>query len=544
MKKLLSILLLLFAVATGYAQSIGQFKILRLINLTDSTSVTPINGSIYYNTQSNKFRAYQAGSWFDLIGGGGGGGNSWNLTGNTVGSIQKLGTLDNYDLRLIRNDETAALFSLSNTLLGRVAGNVVTGTNNTFVGQSAGFSTTTGSANTAIGSSAANNLSSGNSNIAIGYQSGNISIGSFNIAIGNATQVLSPSGTGQLAIQNIIYGLGNTATLSTVSTGTIGIGIRSPTARLHVRGTGTTTGVNFNTENQSGTSRFSVLDNGQVNFSGSAGTSGQVLTSAGIGAPPTWEIPGGITNTAANNEMAKSDGTNLVPSEIFSTIAGNLTLGSTATTNPRRIYADDNTGVSSLLLSTKGTGQFTFYQNNFSTPLVTIDNKTAGNGLINLWGSNVGITPAPISGGTGGELVILGGQSITGNQNGGNLILGGGQPAGTGVEGSTFVSYNNGSGLFNITGLVESILEAGTTLTLDDDLHRGKIIYFSSASGITVTVPSGLPQGFNVVLIQDGVGTITLSASGTTLNGKTATTGQYDAISLAFYKSSETYIGF
>ena len=57
---------------------------------------------------------------------------------------------------------------------------------------------------------------------------------------------------------------------------------------MQVQGNGTTTGSAFLVENSAGTDRFEVLDNGQFNISGSAGSSGQALVSAGTGSPPTW----------------------------------------------------------------------------------------------------------------------------------------------------------------------------------------------------------------------------------------------------------------
>ncbi len=105
------------------------------------------------------------------------------------------------------------------------------------------------------------------------------------------------------------------------------------------------------------------------------------------------------------------------------------------------------------------------------------------------------------------------------------------------------VSYS-GTGSFKINGLIDNVVLAGTSLTLDDDDHRGKVIYCTSGSAVTITVPSGLPLGFTCTIIQDGGGTVSLSASGSTLHGKVATTAQYDAITIDHYKSSNTYIGF
>lgn len=106
-----------------------------------------------------------------------------------------------------------------------------------------------------------------------------------------------------------------------------------------------------------------------------------------------------------------------------------------------------------------------------------------------------------------------------------------------------YVKTETGSDIC-ISGLMDVVLENGTTLTLDDKDHRGKFIYFTSGSSITVTVPNSLKEGFNCVLMQDGGGVISVTGSGgTTINGKTSTTGQYDTIGLLHYKATDVYFG-
>jgi hypothetical protein len=70
-----------FVVQTCHAQIWQNFKGVRLVNQLDSTQVLSVDGSIYYNEQSNKFRAMQDGQWHDLISGGGSGGAFWPLSG-------------------------------------------------------------------------------------------------------------------------------------------------------------------------------------------------------------------------------------------------------------------------------------------------------------------------------------------------------------------------------------------------------------------------------------------------------------------------------
>ncbi|WP_131401686.1 tail fiber domain-containing protein [Chryseobacterium sp. JM1] len=70
--------------------------------------------------------------------------------------------------------------------------------------------------------------------------------------------------------------------LQTVATGNVGIGTATPQKKLHVNGT------------LQVTNELNV--GGDATTAGSAGTTGQVLTSAGTGAAPTWATPAASTN--------------------------------------------------------------------------------------------------------------------------------------------------------------------------------------------------------------------------------------------------------
>ncbi|KVF22955.1 hypothetical protein WJ06_10385 [Burkholderia cepacia] len=121
-----------------------------------------------------------------------------------------------------------------------------------------------------IGSQAGLNLTTGGDNVVVGgNQSGVasscITTGNANIQIGSNACVASPTGTGQLSIQNILYGTANTGSGSNVSTGAIGIGVQVPQARLHVKGTDTSSATNaFAVTDSSGNTLFSVNDAGGV----------------------------------------------------------------------------------------------------------------------------------------------------------------------------------------------------------------------------------------------------------------------------------------
>jgi hypothetical protein len=64
---------------------------------------------------------------------------------------------------------------------------------------------------------------------------------------------------------------------------------------------------------------------------------------------------------------------------------------------------------------------------------------------------------------------------------------------------------------------------------------NGQFLRFDSSSATTLTIPSGLPIGFNCTVIQYGTGQVTFAGSGTTLRNRsslTKTAGQYSMVSI------------
>lgn len=83
--------------------------------------------------------------------------------------------------------------------------------------------------------------------------------------------------------------------------------------------------------------------------------------------------------------------------------------------------------------------------------------------------------------------------------------------------------------------------QTGTFYALTNS-DNGRAITLNNSSPITVGVPSGLPVGFNVVLVQIGTGQVSLSAgTGVTINsdgGKTKIASQYSSASLLEYANN------
>jgi len=109
---------------------------------------------------------------------------------------------------------------------------------------------------------------------------------------------------------------------------------------------------------------------------------------------------------------------------------------------------------------------------------------------------------------TGNDLsYTLGNVSTTGNLTGGN------------ASSSTLSGF--GANVLNIS--------ANYPLTAADN---GRIIQSTSASAITVTIPTGLPTGFNCTIVQMGAGQITFSGTYLNRTGFTKTASQYAVVSI------------
>ena len=123
-----------------------------------------------------------------------------------------------------------ALSAASTIGIGNNAGRNAHGSiESIYMGKNSGYNSVstgiTGDYNLGLGTDTLKAVTTGAGNIALGYKVGDTATtGSKNVAIGYDIDYQSNTADGQLTIQNIIFGKGNTGTGTTVSTGGIGIG--------------------------------------------------------------------------------------------------------------------------------------------------------------------------------------------------------------------------------------------------------------------------------------------------------------------------------
>ncbi len=202
---------------------------------------------------------------------------------------------------------------------------------------------------------------------------------------------------------------------------------------------------------------------------GSAGTSGQVLMSAGAGSTPTWtSIATFPTGTTANSTLRWTGTTWAENANILSSAAGQLTvkngLDLNGTVNP--ITLNGSNGTNGQVLTSAGAGSTPTWTTINTLPDGTITNSTLRwNGAS--WSENANILSSP-----GGQLTVNAGVNLSGSSS--TLQVNG--SAGT-----------NGQVLMSVGG---SSTPVWSTLT------AGNNISITPGSGtLTIAVSNGLPTG-------------------------------------------------
>ena len=93
----------------------------------------------------------------------------------------------------------------------------------------------------------------------------------------------------------------------------------------------------------------------------------------------------------------------------------------------------------------------------------------------------------------------------------------------------------------SLSGFAANIISTAINYSLTA-ADNGKVIQSTSASGIIITIPTGLPTGFNCTVVQMGAGQVTFS--GTLLNrtGFTKTASQYSVVSILHLGSDKIIV--
>jgi hypothetical protein len=228
---------------------------------------------------------------------------------------------------------------VTNTAIGDNAGDAITsGDDNTLVGQSAGSSISTAAGNTYIGQGAGLNYT-GSYNTFLGFNAGPATgTGTGNILIGRSTELMNSASSNQLVIQNAIFGVNNSGTGSTVSTGDIGLYQKAPTHNLHITAPSANDDILLIEEN-GGAALFKINESAGVSritigaevYDGTdTGSAGEVLTSNGAGAVPTWQAPtGGSGITVGTTTITSGTNTRILYNN--SGVVGEYTLTGSGT---------------------------------------------------------------------------------------------------------------------------------------------------------------------------------------------------------------------
>lgn len=149
------------------------------------------------------------------------------------------------------NSDAVKNISIGNSVGGPYVGINGSASYNTAVGDNVGGEGIVGNHNTLYGEWAGNTLTGGrifgDYNIAVGSHSGVFDTLNYSIAIGNYVNLVYLNGDGQLNLGNVLYGKNLYQSPDTYSStptvnGSIGIGVDSPTARLHLPAGTTTAG--------------------------------------------------------------------------------------------------------------------------------------------------------------------------------------------------------------------------------------------------------------------------------------------------------------
>ncbi|MDC0231250.1 hypothetical protein OAK19_04730, partial [Aureispira] len=239
---------------------------------------------------------------------------------------------------------TYALYS-NTTGIGNVATGYqalrsnTTGLDNVASGFHALYSNTSGLYNIAFGRSSLYAATIGNGNIGLGTYSGdNITSGSYNVILGYDIDAPSATSNNQLNIGNLIFGTDIDGRDANISSGNIGVGIKTPSEKLHVKGGSIRidNGTNpYTLPDSDGASGNVMTTDGSGNISWgvtSSGTDDQNISGSSLsGTTLTIGIEGGGNETVDLSSLQDDGDWDISGANMYNTNSGNVGIG---TTNP------------------------------------------------------------------------------------------------------------------------------------------------------------------------------------------------------------------
>jgi hypothetical protein len=93
----------------------------------------------------------------------------------------------------------------------------------------------------------------------------------------------------------------------------------------------------------------------------------------------------------------------------------------------------------------------------------------------------------------------------------------------------------------SLSGFAANIVSTAINYSLTA-ADNGKVIQTTSASAITITIPTGLPTGFNCTVVQMGAGQVTFSGTYLNRTGFTKTASQYSVVSILHLGSNSIIV--
>ena len=210
------------------------------------------------------------------------------------------------------------------------------------------------------------------------------------------------------------------------------------------------------------------------------------------------------------------------------------------------LASKDNAASAISLTTNQGTSESIVITNTQGTSSSAVDINAIAGGVTVDAGSGVSIDAAAASNLTtsSGALTLDGAAGVNVGTSTSGVAVSIGHTTSEVTVNDNLTVTGNVSGSGTISGFDANLNDqTGTTYTLVAG-DNGKVVTLNNGSAITVTIGTGLGDGFNCLLVQKGAGQGTISASGTTVvnrSSETKTAGQYATVSVINI-GSEQYI--